>query len=387
MAGVYQYRRACFDMKYGYLWEEAQSPAVVVAAKWFPPVLADEAWFCPEDRGAPGPCVPQPVAAEEEEADLRQQVGDLLGKCDTLLAECAELDATVAEFSDGVRSDVASRRRATRRLRKLRRPSGTGASSAALIAAGETVACVLRRKGGGGGGGGGGVQLLCGWTNEERTWEPLERVHAEHGMDAVRLLRSFDEAKRAESAPRDRGLQPEKWWRTRRAAARVRREEKFRTRMRRLRIRIDPWTGRVAKRGIVLTAAPPLPAAPPAPRYLACGGCTAGGCHSCGDVSLLQQLPRGQLRVALQHVQAFTPEHYELLLLLSDDDVPMSASEEQLSRVDFESEVQSECVCVVCLEDDIGTGARMPCGHAFHSHCLRGYLGTAKACPVCKAEL
>eukprot|EP01065_Artemidia_motanka_P003621 TRINITY_DN1172_c0_g1_i4.p1 TRINITY_DN1172_c0_g1~~TRINITY_DN1172_c0_g1_i4.p1 ORF type:complete len:473 (+),score=153.15 TRINITY_DN1172_c0_g1_i4:87-1421(+) len=444
MAGVYQYRRACFDMKYGYLWEEAQSPAVVVAAKWFPPVLADEAWFCPEDRGAPGPCVPQPVAAEEEEADLRQQVGDLLGKCDTLLAECAELDATVAEFSDGVRSDVASRRRATRRLRKLRRPSGTGASSAALIAAGETVACVLRRKGGGGGGGGGGVQLLCGWTNEERTWEPLERVHAEHGMDAVRLLRSFDEAKRAESAPRDRGFRPENWEHERRWQARERRAEKFRRRMERLRIVADPDTGRIVERLAPPPAVEVQPAAAPSPqsadgwrdtdwepaavwapvedgsqghkgtahtgnasadplshsrhygdgdRYIYGYGYGYGyGAaprppRRVDDISYLQQLPRDQLREALQHVQDFTPEHYELLLQLSEDDVPKTASEEQLSRVDFSYAVQDDCVCMVCLEDVVGTGARMPCDHTFHGPCLREYLGAAKACPLCKAEL
>eukprot|EP01065_Artemidia_motanka_P003619 TRINITY_DN1172_c0_g1_i11.p1 TRINITY_DN1172_c0_g1~~TRINITY_DN1172_c0_g1_i11.p1 ORF type:complete len:367 (+),score=123.98 TRINITY_DN1172_c0_g1_i11:51-1103(+) len=313
----------------------------------------------------PTPIQAKPDKVEQEEEELERDIGDLLSRCDALLAGCSELDATVAEFSDGVRSDVASRRRATRRLRKLRRPSGTGASSAALIAAGETVACVLRRKGGGGGGGGGGVQLLCGWTNEERTWEPLERVHAEHGMDAVRLLRSFDEAKRAESAPRDRGFRPENWDRELRRQARRRRDTRFLKRMYNLGIEIETPQGVVVwdrVHGMVLA-------------------------RRVDDISYLQQLPRDQLREALQHVQDFTPEHYELLLQLSEDDVPKTASEEQLSRVDFSYAVQDDCVCMVCLEDVVCAGARMPCGHTFHGPCLREYLGAAKACPLCKAEL
>eukprot|EP01065_Artemidia_motanka_P003617 TRINITY_DN1172_c0_g1_i1.p2 TRINITY_DN1172_c0_g1~~TRINITY_DN1172_c0_g1_i1.p2 ORF type:complete len:398 (+),score=126.08 TRINITY_DN1172_c0_g1_i1:51-1196(+) len=344
----------------------------------------------------PTPIQAKPDKVEQEEEELERDIGDLLSRCDALLAGCSELDATVAEFSDGVRSDVASRRRATRRLRKLRRPSGTGASSAALIAAGETVACVLRRKGGGGGGGGGGVQLLCGWTNEERTWEPLERVHAEHGMDAVRLLRSFDEAKRAESAPRDRGFRPENWEYELRRQAQERRVGKFRRRMRRLGIKLEGDDDRAQPVQAAAGGAVQRPAPAPyafghyASAYSGYGygyGTAPRPTRRVDDISYLQQLPRDQLREALQHVQDFTPEHYELLLQLSEDDVPKTASEEQLSRVDFSYAVQDDCVCMVCLEDVVGTGARMPCGHTFHGPCLREYLGAAKACPLCKAEL
>ena len=45
--------------------------------------------------------------------------------------------------------------------------------------------------------------------------------------------------------------------------------------------------------------------------------------------------PLPSLRSALQQLEDFTPEHFDLLLRLSDDDVPKTASDEQLQRVDW----------------------------------------------------
>ena len=55
-------------------------------------------------------------------------------------------------------------------------------------------------------------------------------------------------------------------------------------------------------------------------------------------------------------------------------------------------------VCTICLEPcRPGSGARaknpadyrttLPCGHTFHAHCIREWLGRATGCPTCRDEI
>ena len=60
-------------------------------------------------------------------------------------------------------------------------------------------------------------------------------------------------------------------------------------------------------------------------------------------------------------------------------------------------EMAEACDCIICKEpflDDAGdpivtmsTCKRIPCGHIFHLHCLRGWLKQQQSCPLCRADI
>eukprot|EP01062_Namystynia_karyoxenos_P061163 TRINITY_DN5325_c0_g1_i1.p1 TRINITY_DN5325_c0_g1~~TRINITY_DN5325_c0_g1_i1.p1 ORF type:complete len:1222 (+),score=273.13 TRINITY_DN5325_c0_g1_i1:76-3741(+) len=105
--------------------------------------------------------------------------------------------------------------------------------------------------------------------------------------------------------------------------------------------------------------------------------------------ALLMGVSTEVLRLYLEQVRDFTPNDYQLLSRLSEDDVPKCASEEQRARVVPLKAEGGEDPCMICL-DDIEEGqqlGRMPCGHAFHSACLSEHFGRSRCCPCCKAEL
>merc|ERR1719329_759183 len=45
--------------------------------------------------------------------------------------------------------------------------------------------------------------------------------------------------------------------------------------------------------------------------------------------------------------------------------------------------------CCICLEEgnDRGTWLRLVCNHYFHDPCLREWLRSARACPLCRLDL
>ncbi|KNC70977.1 hypothetical protein SARC_16491 [Sphaeroforma arctica JP610] len=43
--------------------------------------------------------------------------------------------------------------------------------------------------------------------------------------------------------------------------------------------------------------------------------------------------------------------------------------------------------CTVCKDDADTSGTSMPCGHIFHTTCIRAWLTRANTCPLCRAEL
>eukprot|EP01063_Lacrimia_lanifica_P004281 TRINITY_DN12389_c0_g1_i1.p1 TRINITY_DN12389_c0_g1~~TRINITY_DN12389_c0_g1_i1.p1 ORF type:complete len:342 (+),score=71.61 TRINITY_DN12389_c0_g1_i1:99-1028(+) len=81
---------------------------------------------------------------------------------------------------------------------------------------------------------------------------------------------------------------------------------------------------------------------------------------------------------------------YETLLALDACKVTVCVSDEQYAREVEEvrfSEDQCDTPCAVCREDfaDDKTArlAKLPCGHTFHSDCIRTWLGMSTRCPVC----
>lgn len=64
------------------------------------------------------------------------------------------------------------------------------------------------------------------------------------------------------------------------------------------------------------------------------------------------------------------------------DAILEAAEEADASCSHVVSDVDS--TCAICLEE--GLGARLPCGHAFHSHCIRAWLMRGgETCPLCCA--
>ncbi|XP_039451261.1 uncharacterized protein LOC120430246 isoform X3 [Culex pipiens pallens] len=58
---------------------------------------------------------------------------------------------------------------------------------------------------------------------------------------------------------------------------------------------------------------------------------------------------------------------------------------------DVESAVQAshEGDCAICMDDVTLSASRkfLPCGHAFHGHCIGRWLRSNNSCPVCRAEV
>eukprot|EP01062_Namystynia_karyoxenos_P011720 TRINITY_DN14211_c0_g1_i1.p1 TRINITY_DN14211_c0_g1~~TRINITY_DN14211_c0_g1_i1.p1 ORF type:complete len:914 (+),score=208.33 TRINITY_DN14211_c0_g1_i1:227-2968(+) len=109
--------------------------------------------------------------------------------------------------------------------------------------------------------------------------------------------------------------------------------------------------------------------------------------------SLLMGVDLGSLRLYLEQVTDFTPDDYELLGRLSDDDVPKAASPEQLALLEDTHDAElgddgEPRPCCICLDVmDAGNLARLPCKHVFHADCIRSHLKRSKACPCCKREI
>ena len=93
-------------------------------------------------------------------------------------------------------------------------------------------------------------------------------------------------------------------------------------------------------------------------------------------------------------LEEIRPEHYSLLLRLSEDDVKQrNATASQLAGL---SQVEATLSheqhdCVVCMESfEAGqTLIQLPnCGHEFHSECIMQYFGKYDSCcPLCKTAL
>jgi len=56
-----------------------------------------------------------------------------------------------------------------------------------------------------------------------------------------------------------------------------------------------------------------------------------------------------------------------------------------LSRADIE-EMEGDVLCIVC-RDEMDRAVQLPCGHYFHSHCLRSWLERQQSCPLCRTEV
>ena len=60
-----------------------------------------------------------------------------------------------------------------------------------------------------------------------------------------------------------------------------------------------------------------------------------------------------------------------------------SPEEEKSTRADFFTSEDTECsVCWESLDDD--SKISLPCGHLFHSACLRRWLLQQRTCPICR---
>eukprot|EP00756_Hemistasia_phaeocysticola_P009476 Hpha_TRINITY_DN14896_c0_g2::TRINITY_DN14896_c0_g2_i2::g.170135::m.170135 len=109
--------------------------------------------------------------------------------------------------------------------------------------------------------------------------------------------------------------------------------------------------------------------------------------------SLLMGIDLKTLRLYLEQVVEFTPEDYEHLGRLSDDDVPKAATAAQLKSLKVvtatAADVDDERACAICLDVfEAGSSLEgLPCNHVFHGECIRSHLTRSKCCPCCKREL
>ncbi|RXG72105.1 E3 ubiquitin-protein ligase synoviolin [Armadillidium vulgare] len=55
------------------------------------------------------------------------------------------------------------------------------------------------------------------------------------------------------------------------------------------------------------------------------------------------------------------------------------ASPEELSAVDN--------VCIICREEMVSGAKKLPCGHIFHSSCLRSWFQRQQTCPTCRMDI
>ena len=44
-------------------------------------------------------------------------------------------------------------------------------------------------------------------------------------------------------------------------------------------------------------------------------------------------------------------------------------------------------MCLICRQEDMQDGKRLPCGHIFHANCLHGWLATSNQCPTCRRSV
>lgn len=91
------------------------------------------------------------------------------------------------------------------------------------------------------------------------------------------------------------------------------------------------------------------------------------------------------LLIELQN-REITPEDYDLLAQLDCSVQPKTLPEAQITRLQSDT-VTSEIndTCSICIEDYVPGDMRkfLPCGHHFHNHCIRTWLGTTSdRCPI-----
>lgn len=48
---------------------------------------------------------------------------------------------------------------------------------------------------------------------------------------------------------------------------------------------------------------------------------------------------------------------------------------------------QSDNICIICREDMINHSKKLPCGHIFHTSCLRSWFQRQQTCPTCRLNI
>lgn len=89
-----------------------------------------------------------------------------------------------------------------------------------------------------------------------------------------------------------------------------------------------------------------------------------------------------QIKSALGHIGELLRE------LPRELAVPMTATETSTFREKVYGKHDSP-TCSICLDTIQSSDKTLPiqCGHVFHSHCLRTWMGRAMACPLCRSNL
>lgn len=47
----------------------------------------------------------------------------------------------------------------------------------------------------------------------------------------------------------------------------------------------------------------------------------------------------------------------------------------------------SDNICIICREDMINASKKLPCGHIFHTACLRSWFQRQQTCPTCRLNI
>lgn len=47
----------------------------------------------------------------------------------------------------------------------------------------------------------------------------------------------------------------------------------------------------------------------------------------------------------------------------------------------------SDNICIICREDMVNTSKKLPCGHIFHTACLRSWFQRQQTCPTCRLNI
>lgn len=390
-------------------------------------------WWLEEEQPppSPGPCstpglsdddepAPPPTPARWELETVRDEAEVLIEQFGEVERGCDDLLRLFDKFTAELDAEAAECRRMTKRVARALREVATVRSSSALRRSGEHVTAVLRRRTGTDGTRD-GDRLLVHWSDGSRSWEPYARVDREEDWDTLNALRTF-ESERAALTPA-RGLRPFGWdrevqkYRAYKKGARERRQRERRG----LPIRDAPRRPQAPQAPPSAYQWQPPPATNHQPRPPAYGdwggddhgawqpppahGGWGGGwgqpapAHGQGyggwgqrqhrtDYAYLSTLPLDELRLALQHVQDFTPEHFELLGRLDEDNAPKGATPQQMQRVKFFSASSPGGDCVICMSEMTdGEMALLPCGHAFHGDCVRQLTTSCKECPLCRKEI
>ncbi|XP_037036504.1 E3 ubiquitin-protein ligase HRD1 [Bradysia coprophila] len=48
---------------------------------------------------------------------------------------------------------------------------------------------------------------------------------------------------------------------------------------------------------------------------------------------------------------------------------------------------QSDSICIICREDMVHSSKKLPCGHIFHTACLRSWFQRQQTCPTCRLNI